>query len=51
MHHAATSRGASPEAEHPPQRQSADALRLEIAAPGKVSRDGVVWLSAMAWCG
>jgi hypothetical protein len=27
---------------HPLQRQIADALRLEIAPPGKVSRDGVV---------
>jgi hypothetical protein len=32
-------------AEHPLQRQIADALRLEIAPPGKVSRDGVVWWS------
>jgi hypothetical protein len=31
--------------EHPLQRQIADALRLEIAPPGKVSRDGVVWWS------
>src|SRR6516162_11287199 len=30
-------------AEHPLQRQIADALRFEIAPPGKVSRDGVVW--------
>jgi len=30
---------------HPLQRQIADALRLEIAPPGKVSRDGVVWWS------
>jgi hypothetical protein len=29
--------------EHPLQRQIADALRVEIAPPGKVSRDGVVW--------
>ena len=34
-----------PIAEHPLQRQIADALRLEIAPPGKVSRDGVVWWS------
>jgi hypothetical protein len=34
-----------PAAEHPLQRQIADALRLEIAPPGKVSRDGVVWWS------
>jgi hypothetical protein len=32
-------------AEHPLQRPIADALRLEIAPPGKVSRDGVVWWS------
>jgi hypothetical protein len=32
-------------AEHPLQRQIADSLRLEIAPPGKVSRDGVVWWS------
>ena len=32
-------------AEHSLQRQIADALRLEIAPPGKVSRDGVVWWS------
>jgi hypothetical protein len=32
-------------AEHPLQRQVADALRLEIAPPGKVSRDGVAWWS------
>jgi hypothetical protein len=31
--------------EHPLHRQIADALRLEIAPPGKVSRDGVVWWS------
>jgi hypothetical protein len=31
--------------EHPLQRQIADALCLEIAPPGKVSRDGVVWWS------
>jgi hypothetical protein len=31
--------------EHPLQRQIADALRLELAPPGKVSRDGVVWWS------
>ena len=31
--------------EHPLQRQIADALRLEIAPLGKVSRDGVVWWS------
>jgi len=31
--------------EHPLQRQIADALRLEIAPPGKASRDGVVWWS------
>jgi hypothetical protein len=31
--------------EHPLQQQIADALRLEIAPPGKVSRDGVVWCS------
>lgn len=29
--------------EHPLQKQIADVLRLEIAPPGKVSRDGVVW--------
>ena len=34
-----------PVAEHPLQRQIADTLRLEIAAPGKVSRHGVVWWS------
>src|SRR6516165_6088239 len=32
-------------AEHPLQRQIADALRLEIAPPGKVSGHGVVWWS------
>jgi hypothetical protein len=32
-----------PVPEHPLQRQIADVLRLEIAPPGKVSRDGVVW--------
>jgi hypothetical protein len=37
--------GVPPMAEHPLQRQIADALRLEIAPPGKVSRDGVVWWS------
>jgi hypothetical protein len=31
--------------EHPLQKQIADALRLELAPPGKVSRDGVVWWS------
>ena len=31
--------------EHPLQQQIADALRLEIASPGKGSRDGVVWWS------
>jgi hypothetical protein len=31
--------------EHPLQRQIADALRLELAPPGKVSRAGVVWWS------
>src|SRR6516165_5955627 len=31
--------------EQPLQKQIADALRLEIAPPGKVSRDGVVWWS------
>jgi hypothetical protein len=31
--------------EHPLQRQIADALRLEIAPPGKVSGHGVVWWS------
>ena len=35
----------APVPEHPLQRQIADALRLEIAPPGKVSRDGVVWWS------
>jgi hypothetical protein len=35
-----------PVSEHPLQRQIADALRLELAPPGKVSRDGVVWWSA-----
>jgi hypothetical protein len=34
-----------PFAEHPLQKQIADALRLELAPPGKVSRDGVVWWS------
>src|SRR6516162_6553247 len=34
-----------PVPEHPLQRQIADALRLEIAPPSKVSRDGVVWWS------
>jgi hypothetical protein len=34
-----------PAAEHPLQRRIADALRLELAPPGKVSRDGVVWWS------
>jgi hypothetical protein len=34
-----------PVPEHPLQRQIADALRLEIAPPCKVSRDGVVWWS------
>ena len=34
-----------PVPEHPLQRQIADALRLELAPPGKVSRDGVVWWS------
>ena len=38
-----TRRPAAPE--HPLQRQIADALRLELAPPGKVSRDGVVWWS------
>jgi hypothetical protein len=32
-------------AEHPLRRQIADVLRLEIAPPGEVSRDGVVWRS------
>jgi hypothetical protein len=32
-------------AEHPLQRQIADALWLDVALPGKVSRDGVVWRS------
>jgi hypothetical protein len=32
-----------PIGEHPLQRPIADALRLEVAPPGKVSRDGVVW--------
>src|SRR6516162_7196483 len=32
-------------AEHPLQKQIADALRFEIAPAGKVSRDGVVWWS------
>jgi hypothetical protein len=32
-------------AEHPLQRQIADALRLEIAPPGKVSYHGEVWWS------
>jgi hypothetical protein len=32
-----------PIGEHPLQHQIADALRLEIAPPGKVSHDGVVW--------
>jgi hypothetical protein len=34
-----------PPVAHPLQRQIADALRLEIAPRGKVSRDGVVWWS------
>jgi hypothetical protein len=36
-----------PVAEHPLQQQIVDALRHEIAPPGKVShpRDGVVWWS------
>jgi hypothetical protein len=34
-----------PVAEHPLQRQIAYTLRLEIAPPGKVSHDGVVWWS------
>jgi hypothetical protein len=29
--------------EHPLQRQMCDVLRLEIAPPGRVSADGVVW--------
>ena len=32
-------------AEHSLQRQIADALRLKIAPPGKVSRDCMVWWS------
>src|SRR6516165_8607831 len=32
-------------AEHPLQKQIADALRLEIAPPGKVSGHGMVWWS------
>ena len=35
----------SPIGEHPLQHQIADALRLEIASSGNVSRDGVVWWS------
>ena len=31
--------------EHPLQRQIAEALRLDIAPPGKVSGHGVVWWS------
>ena len=31
--------------EHSLQNQIADALRLEIAPPGQLSRDGVVWWS------
>jgi len=31
--------------EHPIQKQICDVLRLEIAAPGKVSKAGVVWWS------
>jgi hypothetical protein len=31
--------------EPPLQRQIADALRLEVAPPGEVSCDGVVWWS------
>jgi hypothetical protein len=31
--------------EHPLQKQLCDLLRLEIAPPGKVSADGVVWWS------
>ena len=31
--------------EHPLQKQIVDTLRLEIAPPGKVSRNGVVWWS------
>jgi hypothetical protein len=34
-----------PVPEHPLQRQIADALRLEVAPPGKVPRNGVVWWS------
>jgi hypothetical protein len=34
-----------PLTEHPLQRQIADALRLKIAPPGKVSGHGVVWWS------
>jgi hypothetical protein len=34
-----------PVLEHPLQRQIADALRLEIGPPGKVSGHGVVWRS------
>ena len=33
-------------AEHPLQKQIADMLRVEVAAPGKVSKQGVVWWSA-----
>jgi hypothetical protein len=35
----------TPVAEHPLQHQIADAPRLEIAPPGKVSRHRVVWWS------
>jgi hypothetical protein len=31
--------------EHPLQKQICDALRIEVAPPGKVSRFGVVWWS------
>ena len=34
-----------PIGEHPLQRPIADALRLEVAPPGEVSCDGVVWWS------
>jgi hypothetical protein len=30
-------------AEHPLQKQICGALRIELAPPGKVPRDGVVW--------
>jgi hypothetical protein len=31
--------------EHPLHKQIADVFRLELAAPGRISRDGVVWFA------